>query len=390
MTTHPPDPRVERARALSWELVARDLGLKLRREGRWLVGPCPVCGGAEKRDADRFSIEPQRGGFSCRKCSATGGDVIALAMAARDCDFRAALDWMVGPPEARAKTPAEKEAERREAERLAAAREAREREDREAAEAYRRRAIEAAARIWKASRVAAPDGPVGQYLRARGIGPERIGGMPADLRYLPEHAYQVSRGGQRITPYTGPAMIAAVRGPSGKGICVHQTWFDPERPGKKPVIEIDGEVQRNKLTRGSQRRGAIRLITPQRFETMVMGEGIETTLTAAASGRAAGAAFWAGISLGHMGGKMRKVPGVRYSGLPDMTDEDGFVPPPCVRNLVLIEDGDSDFAATRAKLQSCARRAMALRAGLRAWIVRAGDGVDLNDLVQGRAEVEAE
>ena len=66
-----------------------------------------------------------------------------------------------------------------------------------------------------------------------------------------------------------------------------------------------------------------------------------------------------------------------------MSDRAAFVPPPWVRELILIQDGDSHAAATRSKLESCARRAMALIPGLKARIVHAGKGRDLNDILMG-------
>ena len=105
------------------------------------------------------------------------------------------------------------------------------------------------------------------------------------------------------------------------------------------------------------------------------------------------AAFWAGVDLGNMAGrritskiKARAlgVPedGIRAAGIPDMSDGEAFVPPPWVRRLVFVQDGDSDPAETRAKLLAGLRRAMALVPGLQAQIVAAPPGCDLNDVLQ--------
>jgi hypothetical protein len=135
------------------------------------------------------------------------------------------------------------------------------------------------------------------------------------------------------------------------------------------------------MVRGSKKGGAIRLHTPLDSDTLIMGEGIETTLTALAASPVEGAAYWAGVDLGNMSGRMRKVQGSRHSGVPDMADADAFVPPPWVRRLIFIQDGDSDPKATRAKLESGLRRAMARVVGLKGQIVHAGAGVDLNDVL---------
>jgi hypothetical protein len=65
------------------ELARR--GIKLRRSGQELIGPCPVCGGA-----DRFSINTKKKIWNCRGC-AKGGDVIALVQHIDGCDFRTAV-----------------------------------------------------------------------------------------------------------------------------------------------------------------------------------------------------------------------------------------------------------------------------------------------------------
>ena len=65
-----------------------------------------------------------------------------------------------------------------------------------------------------------------------------------------------------------------------------------------------------------------------------------------------------------------------------------FVPPAWVRRLIFVEDGDSSPRMTRAKMLSGLRRAMAHRPGLKAQIVRAGEGIDLNDLVRPGGQEE--
>jgi hypothetical protein len=105
-----------------------------------------------------------------------------------------------------------------------------------------------------------------------------------------------------------------------------------------------------------------------------------------AEGRA-DTAYWAGVDLGNLSGHQRPSGSAkRWSGLPDMSDRAAFVPPPWVRELVLIQDGDSHAASTRSKLESCARRAMAVIPGLKARIVHAGQGRDLNDILMGEGE----
>jgi phage/plasmid primase-like uncharacterized protein len=67
-----PAELVERARDIPIEQVVDARGIRLRRVGRELIGPCPVCGGT-----DRFAIDTKRAIWNCRQCT-KGGDVIAL------------------------------------------------------------------------------------------------------------------------------------------------------------------------------------------------------------------------------------------------------------------------------------------------------------------------
>src|SRR5271154_4639726 len=81
---------IDPARSKRIEKVAHDRGLKLRRQGRELVGPCPRCGGH-----DRFSINVNKQVWNCRGCG-TGGDVIALLIHVDRCDFPSAVAALTG------------------------------------------------------------------------------------------------------------------------------------------------------------------------------------------------------------------------------------------------------------------------------------------------------
>ena len=142
---------------------------------------------------------------------------------------------------------------------------------------------------------------------------------------------------------------------------MHRTWFDLSRPRGKALLEHGGEILKVKKSWGSKKGAAIRLHTPEvPWDTLVMAEGIETTLTAMVSGLYVGAAFWAGIDLGNIAGRMQQGKGLRYAGLPDLSDADAFVPPPWVRQLVLIEDGDSGFVCDARDTDTLAHRIEAL------------------------------
>ena len=365
------DPRLFEAQAIPISEVADRLQiLGLNRAGSEMVGPCPCCGGK-----DRFAINTARNVWNCRIC-ATGGDGIALVRHVLGCDFKAALGYLCG--EQRVELDP---AERARRERAAAERKA---QEDARAERYRERAIKDARHIWRQA-VPADDTPVADYLAGRRVDPRRVTGtLPACLRYAEAHPYiKAIKGAKRAeVVFRGPAMIAAIQGPDGRARAVHQTWVDPARLGKKAEITVNGERLDSKMVRGAKKGGAIRLWTPPGAEVLVMGEGIETTLSALVCEAVPGAAYWAGVDLGNMGGKAMRGKCMRYAGIPDMTDRFAFVPPEWVRRLIFIQDGDSDPKATRAALLCGLRRAMRLRPGLRGQIVHAGEGRDLNDVLR--------
>lgn len=375
------DSRVNDARAVALSEVARRLGIDwLTRAGtREWVGACPCCGGHEKPGSDRFGLNDLKGVFQCRKCGIKG-DGIALVMAKLKLPFAEALTWLAGPQAE--KSEAEIERERREAEARDAARRA-------TADRLRREAIEAARAVWRKAGPAEGTA-VRDYLTLRGIAPEMLPAMPACLRFDPAARYVVPEPGERNRwrhLFDGPAMVAAIQGADGRFTAVHVTWLDLAQPKGKVVRGHPfkpGETVPAKKVLGSKKGGAIRLVTPPGADTLAMGEGIETTLTAAAGGVPPGAAFWAGVDLGNISGRRRSGKGLTFAGLPDLGDDEAFVPPDWVRRLVLIMDGDSEARATRAKVEAGARRAMALRPGLRAQIAPCPPGRDLNDVLTER------
>lgn len=376
------DPRLMEAKAIPMQEVVHRLGIaRLVRTGSELVGPCPICGGR-----DRFGVNLQSNAFLCRKCEIKGGDQIGLVMQVQNLDFRAALSWLVGDAPVQI-DPAERA--RREAKARAAV-EAQERES----EKRRQASMKAAAKIWSEGRD--PTGTdVERYLEIRGL-PGILPRLTRCLRLHPSLPYMVHEDGGWIEIDRRPAMLAAIQAINGRLCCVHRTWLDVSAPKGKavirragqPALDANGRPLKAKKTLGSTKGGAIRLITPERYDAMVMGEGIETTLTAAAADAVPGAAYWAGVDLGNMAGRMIRVDGKRHSGLPDMDDRRAFVPPPWVRRLIFIMDGDSEPKMTRAKLECGLRRAMALVPGLKGQIVKAGDGVDLNDVLLRKGEAD--
>lgn len=366
------DGRRDLAKSIPIAEVALRLGLEgMRAAGREQVGPCPVCGGR-----DRFSINPDLGLFNCRSANGgcgVGGDGLGLVQHVQACDFKAALDFLVGGADI-AVDPAE--VERRRAASLAA-----EARRNEIAETRRGQAIRDAREIWHAaSHGSAYLQLAEQYFAGRGI--QFPLGLPPTIRVIADHPCIKFIAGEAVELHRGPALISAIQAPDNMVRAVHQTWFDPERPGSKAsIIAPDGEVMPSKMVRGSKKGNVIRL-SPRRGATLVMGEGIETTASAVTVRALPNATYWSGVDLGNMAGRQLRVQGSRWSGVPDLGDERAFVPPDWVERLVLIQDGDSHPAATRAALLSCIRRAMHFRPNLIGQIVSAGDGRDLNDVLQ--------
>ena len=367
------DPRRAEALAKSITDVADQLAIQgLRRAGVEMVGPCPQCGGD-----DRFGINPRKGVFGCRKCGAKG-DVIGLVMHVRQVGFPEALNWLCGP---RKEISAEERAQReRAAEENRQAREA-------DAERYRNAAIADARRVWRFA-AAAEGTAVREYLTRRGIDQALYPRLAPALRFHLALPYMVSDGGGGWRQvHCGPAMLAAVQGPDGRFCAVHRTWIDLDQPKGKAVITdpVTGEGLQAKKVLGAKKGGAIRLFAGG-GPVLIMGEGIETTLSACVAAPVAGASYWAGVDLGNMAGQRQLGRGQRFEGIPDLGDAAAFVPPPFVQRLIYVQDGDSDPKLTRAKLVAGLRRAMLLRPGLTAQIVHAGAGVDLNDVLLGLTE----
>lgn len=369
------DPRLADAKAIPIREVVDRLDIVgLRPAGRELSGPCPLCGGR-----DRFNINLATHAFLCRQCDIKGGDTVALAQAVLGCDFKSALSALCGEIPASI-DPEEVARRRRRAE-------AAERKRQEDADRYRQFAIRDARSIWSRATLA-EDTLARGYLELRGISREVLPVMPRCFRFIPDHPYVVKRGSELVTLHRGPCMISGVLSQRDELMAVHQTWIDLDAPKGKAVI-LEGDVpQAAKMTRGAVKGGAIRMVAATQSKTMVMGEGIETTLSVLAAGMVSGAAFWAGVSLPNMQGTAAKIPGKRWHGIPDLSDGEAFVPPPWVERLIFLQDGDSDARATRHKLECGLRRAMALRPGLKAQIVSAGAGVDFNDVLLGQARDE--
>lgn len=332
-------------------------GWKLQRSGNELVGPCPKCGGT-----DRFNINIAKNVWLCRECG-VGGDVIFLVQHLEGVTFAAACERITGRKAADPVDP--KRAAQMEADRLAS-----QRQQEADAQHYRAKAKADGYAVWKSGRGQPMDLVATYFRQLRGLDGGRIdfdspdwhAGMP--LRLLPERGYW--HNGRNIA--TAPVLLAAVQMPDGHFGAVHQTYLDLSQPkGKLVLPPIDGKELPAKKVLGIKKGGAIRLFTPAEAMRLVMGEGIETTMTPLVHAFEERTAYWAGVDLGNMSGKAaRKVSGGMAHDQPDMDDLDCFLPPDWVEELVYLAEGDEPEKHTIEKVTRGLRRAQRVRAMRRA------------------------
>lgn len=395
---------VDRAKRAPIETVLRRLGAKPQVDNKGGPCPCPSCVSAN-RVSDRFSINRRKNLFFCR-ASGEGGGPIGLVMHVQGSAFVDAVEYVTGdaaPNNVQRETDTERAARlaKLEAETRAAEERARDAADKN--EVYRDRERARAFALWK--RAAPIDGTLTQrYLAQRGLA------LPANanLRHLDTSDFwdkPKTQGGRII--HSGPAMAAAITAADGSFMGLHRTWIDLAQPKGKAIVPNaeTGEMLPAKKVRGSHRGGAIFLGGASRADTrrVFMGEGIETTGSAYCALKdfeaplLAGARFQAAVSLGNIGGRAAKsvphptlrfadkrgrvkpvrVPGPEPSpddratviGLPERCDE-----------LYLIQDGDSEpFFTSNCMLRGAARFSRE-RPDLAVLLIRAADGLDLNDM----------
>lgn len=184
--------------------------------------------------------------------------------------------------------------------------------------------------------VAAHGTPVEVYLRGRGLCLPESG----VLRF---HRCLRHPGGQAWLGMVAPV----VHGRSGETTGLHRTFLAPGGLGKAPV-------KPDRMMLGPCRGGAVRL--GEAGETLLVGEGIETCLSAM---QASGLPAWAALSAG------------------------GYVSldlPECVRHVVLLADGDpAGLKGAEAGALRWAREGRDVR------IAEAPAGQDFNDVLLGKA-----
>lgn len=85
------EDELHEARSISVVEIAERHGANLKKQGRELVGPCPVCGGRE----DKFAVWPDKNIWNCRGLGA-GGGAIDLEMHLSGDSFVDAVKTLIG------------------------------------------------------------------------------------------------------------------------------------------------------------------------------------------------------------------------------------------------------------------------------------------------------
>jgi putative DNA primase/helicase len=177
------------------------------------------------------------------------------------------------------------------------------------------------------------------YLRARGITLP----VPKALRFNPNLFHQASNR-------WFPGMVAIVRhGVTGEAMAIHRTFLNGTGTAKAPV-------EPQKMLLGASRGGVVRLAEPAGRRPLLIGEGIETVLSAMQA-------------TGHPGWSALSTSGLRTLALPDD-----------VRDVLILADGD-DKGEEAARLAGWRWNGE----GRRVRIAHAPQGSDFNDVLMQQA-----
>ena len=353
------------------------------------AGPCPVCGGT-----DRFSIHTRKNLYSCRQCGIAGEGVIRLVMDTQGVGFTEACEIITGRKADAPRDP-EREAEIRRQNEAAEAQRAAD------AERYRQKARAEGYDIWQSRSRDPARRLVLDYLRIRGLLTSDLVAVFAQIR-LGQHdglpymdTRKIADRHQYVQLAKTVAMLAPIQMPDCRFGAVHRTWLDLTQPKGRLVLNHPdtGKPLETKKSWGIKQGGAIRLYTPEGARRIIMGEGIETTLTPLAHAFEPDTAYWAGVDVGNMAGKaLRDAAGKQIPDEPDMTDLDCFQPPDWCEELIYLGETEKAERNTNAKLTRGLKRAQLRRQAARAldpelpelsteFVEPPEGGGDINDLV---------
>jgi hypothetical protein len=200
-----------------------------------------------------------------------------------------------------------------------------------------RRRITAARDLYRRGGPAAVS-PVETYLRLRNIS----GPIPAVLRFLQHCPHR--NGGYF------PAMVAPIVTAAGEQIAIHKTFLRPDGRGKADLPKTE-----QRETCGPMKRGAVRLALHRADLELLVGEGVESTLSAM---RVFGLPGWAALSSN----------GVEALDLPAN-----------VRQVAIAADNDMNGVGQRAALS--ARKRWAAEGRSVRILLPPNAGEDFNDVL---------
>jgi hypothetical protein len=209
---------------------------------------------------------------------------------------------------------------------------------------HENRNLERAAEMWLAG-LPGQDAVPDIYMHSRGI---PLTEWPPSLRYLPAgHYFARHPSGTRDFP----VMLAAVVDCRAEFTAVHRTWLTLSGDGKAPVDPL-------RMTLGRVAGGAVRLamFEPDANQTLVIGEGIESSLSA---GLLMQAPAWSALSAGNLG---------------------HLILPNEIRTVLIVVDNDSNGVG-EAAARSAGLRWLAENRRVRLLIPKKR-GCDANDLVK--------
>jgi hypothetical protein len=256
-------------RAVELADIAEVAGVKLYRAGRRLRGECPLCGASKGKRADgAFSADPAAKVFKCWACD-KGGDVVTLRSLIAGCSLRQAAEYLAGRGLASfaSESPAPVKAPE--------------------APAGRRAEPVPQAPKWIAKVVAEArpilGTPAAAYLYGRAIEGELVQAAFRSHRVLfhPAAPYEWDEAARGWVRH--PAMILLVEAVSGFTGGIHCTYLGRTGPGGgwgkaalAPAKKMWGP-QSDALGRP----GGCWLVRPLADEAVVVGEGAESSLSAA-------------------------------------------------------------------------------------------------------------
>ncbi|WP_312139410.1 CHC2 zinc finger domain-containing protein [Brevundimonas sp.] len=233
-------------------------GVKLRGPDKDKRGECPLCGGP--KGTQRFSVDVGKGVWHCHVCK-RGGDVVDLEAAIRGGSLREAAERLTGGIIAPVTPQVLREREARKAER-------------ERVEA-RTQAFKAmrASDLWRTA-FAAKGSRAEVYFRSRGLYGPWLDAALEQLRFQPM-AHHSGADGRACG---APAVIALRMAPNGPTGGVHITYLRADGHGKSalsPAKRMLGEGSKDGVP------GGVWLTSPHGDGPLIVGEGIESTISAA-------------------------------------------------------------------------------------------------------------